>query len=550
MSKKVIVIGGVAAGASTVARLRRLEEDAEIVMIERGEDISFANCGLPYYINGTIPNRKSLLVQTPRTMFKRFNIDIRTMSLAQKILRQEKKIEIKNLVTGDIYQESYDYLVLCTGATPVIPNIHGFDKENVFTIRNIPDSDIIKQYIENQSVVSALVVGGGFIGLEMTEILHQKGIKVNLVESGTQVMNVLDAEMAAIVHKYLKKQGVNLILRDKLVSLDGGQKAKTAVLASGNQIPIDMAILSIGIKPEVWLAKEAGLRLGSTGGILVDEKLRTSDPNIFAAGDAIQVKDMITNEDTLVPLAGPSNRQGWVVANNIADRNIEYTGTQATGIVKLMEMTIAYTGKNEKQLQETNIEYLSCHVHPFSHATYYPGANQMCIKILFTPKKGKILGAQIVGYDGVDKRIDVLATAIYSGLTVFDLQKLQLAYAPPFSSAKDPINIVGYAAANIINKDIEVIHWPEVNKKVIEGALLIDVRTPKEIEKGMVNGARNIPLDEIRAYLDDIPKDKEVLLYCQVGLRSYIAARILSQRGFKVKNISGGYRLYNATNNQ
>ncbi|MGI5920976.1 MAG: FAD-dependent oxidoreductase [Syntrophomonadaceae bacterium] len=550
MSKKTIIVGGVAAGASAAARLRRLDETAEIIMVERGEDISFANCGLPYYVGGVISKRKSLLVQTPQAMSKRFNIDVRTMSLVQEILPGEKQVKIKNLVTGETYLEDYDYLVLCPGATPVMPDIPGVDKSNVFTVRNIPDSDIIKSYIEHEKVQSALIVGGGFIGIEMAEMLQELDIEANLVEAGPQILAALDPEMAAIAQNHLRDEEINLVLNDKPVAFEGGQKVEKVILASGTTLSVDMVIIGIGVRPEVWLAEEAGLKIGSTGGIMVNEYLQTSDSSIYAAGDAIQIKDFQTGEDTLIPLAGPANRQGWIVANNIAGHRIKYAGSQGTGIVKVLRMTAAFTGKNEKQLRKLGWEYQACHIHPNSHAVYYPGATPMTIKLLFTPDEGKVLGAQIVGYDGVDKRIDTLAQAIRTGLTVFDLQEMELAYAPPYSSAKDPVNMVAYAAANIVNKDVEVVHWYEVADKVKSGAFLIDVRTRAEVERGMVDGAYNIPVDDIRERMAEIPRDKEILLYCQVGLRSYIANRILRQHGYNTKNISGGYKLYSAIKNQ
>ena len=542
---KIIIVGGVAAGASTAARLRRLDENTEIIMIERGEDISFANCGLPYYIGGAIKKRSRLLVQTPYSMYERFNIDVRTLSEVRRIDKENKIIEITDLPHNETYQESYDYLVLCPGAQPVVPPVPGInDKDNVFSVRNIPDSDRIKMYIEQMEVNQAAVLGGGFIGMEMVEILAQKGIEITLIEAGPQIINALDEEMAIIVNDYLQNQEVDIILNDRAVALEGSNRVEQIVLASGKTIATDMVILGTGVKPEVWLAEEAGLTLGSTGGILVNEYLQTSDPFIYAAGDAIQIKDFVSGEDGLVPLAGPANRQGWIVANNIAGRRIRYSGSQGTGIIKIMAMTAAFTGKNEKQLQKIGREYLACHIHPNSHAVYYPGASMMTIKLLFTPGEGKVLGAQIVGYDGVDKRIDVLATAIRAGFTVFDLQELELAYAPPYSSAKDPVNMAAYAAGNMVNKDVTVIPWTEVDDKVADGSYLIDVRTRKETEKGMANGAHNIPVDEMRTRLDEIPKDRENLVYCQVGLRSYIASRILRQNGFDVKNISGGYESY------
>jgi len=550
LAKKVVVVGGVAAGATTVARLRRLDETAEIIMIERGEDISFANCGLPYYVGDVIKQRDRLLVQTPRSMSQRFNLDIRTLNEVQRIDPDQKEIEVRNLIDDTLYQENYDYLVLCPGAKPIVPDFPGVDKANVFTVRNIPDSDTIRHYIELTGVRSAVVVGGGFIGLEMAEMLHERGIKVSTVEAGPQVMNALDPEMAAIVHGYMKDKGIDLILNDRPVSLDGGTKVDQVSLASGRKIPTDMVILGIGVRPETWLAEQAGLAIGSTGGILVDEHMKTSDPNIYAAGDAVQIKDFQSGLDALVPLAGPANRQGWIIANNIAGRDLKYTGSQGTGIVKMMDMTIAMTGKNEKKLQQMGWDYLTCHIHPNSHATYYPGATQMTLKLLFSPGEGKVLGAQIVGFDGVDKRIDVLATAIRAGMTVFDLQELELAYAPPFSSAKDPVNMAAYVAGNMVLDDVKVVHWSQVEEMVKQGAYLLDVRTPGEVKLGAVPGAHNIPVDELRDNLDKIPKDKEIIAYCQVSLRSYIASRILRQNGFNVKNISGGYRLYSAIQNQ
>ncbi|MEN6348822.1 MAG: FAD-dependent oxidoreductase, partial [Syntrophomonas sp.] len=427
---KVLIVGGVAAGASCAARLRRLDENAEIIMFERGEDISFANCGLPYYIGGVIRQRNRLLVQTPRDMSRRFNIDIRTRSKVRRIFPDKKQVEVKNLIEGSSYMEGYDYLVLCPGAAPLVPNIPGIDKHNVFTVRNIPDSDIIKQYIVEHQVKSAVVVGGGFIGMEMAEMLDQMDIEVTLVEAGPQVIAPLDPDMAAIVHKYIKIQGINLVLNDKPVLMEGTDNVEHVVLHSGTSIKTDMVIMGIGVKPETGLAEQAGLAIGSTGGVLVDENLRTSDPNIFAAGDVIQVKDFVSGQDALIPLAGPANRQGWIVANNIAGRPLKYNGSQATGIVKIMNQVVAMTGKNEKQLGKLGWDYLACHIHPNSHAIYYPGAVMMTIKLLFDPQNGKVFGAQIVGFDGVDKRIDVLATAIRAGLTVFDLQELELAYAP------------------------------------------------------------------------------------------------------------------------
>lgn len=542
---KVIIVGGVAAGASAAARLRRLDENAEIIIMERGEYISFANCGLPYYVGGIIEKRNRLLVQTPKSMHSRFNLDVRINNEVIKISRGEKRVEVRDIKSEKVYTESYDYLVLCPGASPVIPDIPGIDKHNIFTVRNLPDSDIIKSYIELIKPSKAVVVGGGFIGLEMADMLNEAGVQVSLVEASAQVMGALDAEMAAMVHDYLGKQGINLYLGTKVIGFEGEKQVQLVNLDKGISLETDMVVLGIGVKPEISLAQNAGLAIGATGGILVNDYLQTSDPSVYAAGDAIQVKDRITEGSTLLPMAGPANRQGWIVANNIAGRSIKYSGVQGTAIVKIMKLAAAVTGKNEKDLQKLGWDYKVCHVIPSSHATYYPGATDMTIKALFDPASGKLLGAQIIGYDGVDKRIDVLATAIRAKMTVFDLQELELAYAPPFSSAKDPINMVGYTAANIVNRDVEVITWDVAMKKAKEGSFLVDLRTAAEIKKdGTVEEAIIIPVDEIRQKLDEIPRDYEVLLYCRSGLRSYVGYRILKQLGYNVLNIDGGYLMH------
>ena len=446
-----------------------------------------------------------------------------------------------------MYLESYDYLLLSPGAAPIIPDIPGINLPNVFTVRNVPDSDRIKEYIESEKPASAVVIGGGFIGLEMAEVLHLRGVQVTVVEAARQVLGPLDPEMAAIVHKYLQEQGIRLVLGDKSTAFEGSSRVEKVILESGREIPTAMVVLAIGVKPEVWLAKEAGLAIGSTGGILVDEYSRTSDPSIYAVGDAIQVKHLVTGLDVLVPLAGPASRQGRLVADNIAGSPVKHRGVQGTAIVKLMDMTVAVTGANEKTLMRLGIDYLDCQIHSDPHAAYYPGGVQMSMKLLFTPLEGRILGAQVVGYTGVDKCIDVLATALRAKMTVFDLQELELAYAPPFSSAKSPVNMVGYVAANILRKEVETVRWEQLEQLVTGGASVLDVRTAKELAKfGAVEGSLNIPLDDIRKRLDEIPKDRDVLIYCQSGQRSYVANRILCQKGYKVKNISGGYKSYEA----
>ncbi|NPV90938.1 MAG: pyridine nucleotide-disulfide oxidoreductase family protein [Firmicutes bacterium] len=545
MGKKVLIVGGVAGGASAAARLRRLDEEAQIIMFERGQDVSFANCGLPYYIGGVIDKRNKLLVQTPRSLFQRFNIDVRTLSEVTRVFPQEKRVEVKNLATQEVYQEDYDFLVLSPGAKPFVPDIPGIDLANVFTVRNVPDSDRIKQYIETEQPASALVIGGGFIGLEMAENLKERGVAVTIVEMADQVMGPLDFEMAALVHKHLKKNGINLKLKTRVTALEGSSKVERAVLDNGEKLDADMVILGIGVTPENELAKSAGLSIGPTGGILVDEYLRTSDPSIYAVGDAIQVKHFVTGQGALLPLAGPANKQGRLAADNIAGRAARYNGTQGTSIARVLGQVVAVTGANEKTLQKLGIGHLSCYLHPASHATYYPGAEDLAFKLIFTPDEGKILGAQAVGRGGVDKRIDVIATAIRAGMTVYDLQELELCYAPPFSSAKDPVNMAGYVAANIINGDNPPFYWNQIAGLDPDQSVVLDVRTAKEVEAGVIPGAMNIPVDELRDRLSELPKDKDIYVYCRVGLRGYLATRILQQHGYtRVKNLSGGMLTY------
>lgn len=541
MSIKVLIVGGVAAGASTAARLRRMDESAQIIMFERGEYVSFANCGLPYYVGGVIQQREKLLVQTRESMYSRFNIDVRILCEVTKINVQDKNVEARNLVTGEIYKETYDKLVLCPGSIPKIPNIPGIQKKNVFLVRNIPDSDMIKEYIKINQPKNAVVIGAGYIGVEMTEVLSLSGLEVSVIEAASQILGPFDHEMSAIIEKYIKKKGISLYVNTTVASLEGESQVEKAVLGTGESIPADLVVLGMGVKPETRLAEEAGIALGEAGAIQVDEYLRTSVPDIYAAGDAIEVRDLITGKNIHMPLAGPANRQGWLIANNICGKEIKYNGAQGTSIVKVMDMVAASTGKNEKALKAEGIDYRVCHTHPNSHAAYYPGSTDISMKLLFTPDEGKVLGAQIIGYDGVDKRIDVIATALRAGMTVFDLQELELAYAPPFSSAKDPVNMIAYAAGNIVNGSVEAICWEEVPARAATGSFLLDVRKVKEYEAGTVDGAYNIPLDEIRDRMVEIPRDKEVLLMCRAGLRSYIAYRMLIQNGYDVKNISGGY---------
>ncbi|WP_442598320.1 CoA-disulfide reductase [Neobacillus sp. D3-1R] len=548
MSKKIIIVGGVAGGATAAARLRRLDETSTIVLFERGEHISFANCGLPYYIGETIKDRNKLLVQTVEGMSKKFNLDIRNLTEVVEINREKKTISAKNLRTNEVYDESYDTLILSPGAKPIVPNIEGLaDAKNVFTLRNIPDTDRIKTFVDEQHPKRAVVIGGGFIGLEMAENLVERGIEVTVVELGKQVMAPIDYEMASIVHSHLRDKGVDLILEDGVKAFKPGG---TIELASGTKICTDMSILSIGVSPENKLAVMAGLDVGGRGGIQVNEYLQTNDPNIYAIGDAIEVKDYINGNAAMIPLAGPANRQGRIVANNVYGKNEKYKGTLGTVIAKVFDLAVASTGLNEKQLKQLGKNYQAVHIHPSSHAGYYPGAAPIAFKLLFNPETGAIYGAQAVGEDGADKRIDVISTAIKGNLSVYDLTEIELSYAPPFSSAKDPVNMAGYVATNIMEGDVSTVQWDEIDEIVGNGGLLIDVREPIEREMGFIKGSINIPLGEIRERLNDIPKDQTIYVACQVGLRGYLASRILKENGYDVKNLDGGWKTYSAVFNQ
>lgn len=543
MVKKVVIVGGVAGGASTAARLRRLDEQVEIVLLEKGDAISYANCGLPYYIGGVITDRDELFVQTPEGMKKRFNIDVRVNHEVLKIDPAKHELFIKDLQRGNTYVESYDQLVLSPGSKPIVPKVPGVDLSRVFTLRNIPDTDRIKQYLTDNNVNSAVVVGGGFIGLEMAENLSELNIRVSLIEMAPQVLNNLDYEMAAMVHQELRGKKVDLILGNGLAAINQSDEALEVILNGGQKILADIVIMAVGVKPETKLAAEAGLTIGATGAIQVNPKMQTSDPNIYAVGDAVEIQEIISGKPGWLPLAGPANRQGRLLADILAGRDEIYHGAQGTSIVKIFNLAAGSTGLNEKALKKWSIPYLTSITHPNSHAAYYPGASPLTIKLLFAPESGQLYGAQVVGYEGVDKRLDVLATAIRFRKTVFDLTDLELAYAPPFSSAKDPVNIAGYAAANIINQDVDALSWDQLESH--PHSFYLDVREPIEVELGTLPGAVNIPLHELRGRLGELPKDKEIIVNCQVGLRAYIASRILLQNGFaKVKNLSGGYKTY------
>ncbi|MDM5153549.1 CoA-disulfide reductase [Bacillus sp. DX1.1] len=544
MSKKILVVGGVAGGASVAARLRRLSEDDEIIMFERGEYISFANCGLPYYIGGVIHERQKLLVQTVEKMSKRFNLDIRILSEVVKINKGEKTITVKNVVTNETYEESYDILILSPGSKPIFPPIPGIETAKaLFTLRNVPDTDRIKGYIDENKPRHATVIGGGFIGVEMAENLRERGIEVTLVEMANQVMPPIDYEMAAYVQEHMENHGVQLILED---GVDAFEEDGTIIrLKSGAKIHTDMIILSIGVQPESSLAKDAGLELGVRGTIKVNETLQTSDSSIYAIGDAIEVKDFVTESETMIPLAWPANRQGRMLAD-IIHGNTEsvYKGTMGTSIVKVFELTVASTGVNEKVLKHLGIPYEVVHVQANSHAGYYPNAYPVLLKLIFNKETGEMYGAQGIGRDGVDKRIDVIATAMKAKLKVMDLPDLELAYAPPYSSAKDPVNMVGYVATNIIEGLVDTVQWHEIDDIVEKGGYLIDVREPYELKQGIIKGSVNIPLDELRERLDEIPMNQDIYITCQLGMRGYVAARMLMEKGYKVKNVDGGFKLY------
>jgi len=546
MSKeKYIIIGGVAGGATTAARIRRINEDVEIILFEKGDYISYANCGLPYYIGGVISEREKLFLQTPESFGLRFNIDVRVQSEVISIDRNSKEVVVRSQ-SGEEYKEKYDKLLLSPGAAPVRPSFPGIDLDGIFTLRNVNDTDAIKNYMNTHSVKKAVVVGAGFIGLEMAENLQHAGAEVSIIEMLNQVMPPIDYSMASLVHQHLQDKGVNLYLKHAVSAFTKKGNSIEVVFKNGKCIMADLVILSIGVRPETTLAKQAGLKIGERGGIAVNDYLQTSDENIYAVGDAIEYKHPITGKPWLNYLAGPANRQARICADNMLLGNkIKYEGAIGTAIAKVFDMTVASTGMAAKQLEKEEIPYISSVTHSGSHAGYYPNALQMSIKITFSPENGKLYGAQIVGYDGVDKRLDQIALLIKQQGTVYDLMQLEHAYAPPFSSAKDPIAIAGYVAENILLKRMNIITWRQLQQA--QDDIILDVRTPDEFSLGAIPGAINIQLDGIRDHLNEIPQDKNIYIYCAVGLRGYLASRVLMQHGFNnVFNLSGGYKLYQA----
>lgn len=537
---KTVIIGGVAGGASAAARLRRLDETAQIIILERGEYVSFANCGLPYYISGVITEKNNLTLQTPESFRARFNIDVRVNNEAIKIDPEAKTVTVKNLKSGESYEESYDNLILSPGAAPIKPNIAGIDSDIVFTLRNIPDTLKIKQYIESAAVKSAVVVGGGYIGVEMAENLKEAGLDVSIVELADHLITPLDFDMAADVHRYIKAKGISLYLNNGVKVIDG----HTVILQSG-KIDTDMVIMSVGVRPETTLAQACGIKINQRGSIMVDHSMRTNIPDIYAVGDAVEVEDFITKSPAFIPLAGPANKQGRIAADHIAGISSEYTGTQGSAVLKLFDMTVATTGLNEKSARAAGTDYDKTYIYSGSHASYYPGASNMSVKALWDKKTLKILGAQIVGFDGVDKRMDVLAAAIRFGAKITDLTSLELCYAPPFGSAKDPVNMLGFVGENIVTGKVKQFFWYDIeNLPRDKSVTLLDVRTVTEVSRGKIDGFINIPLDSLRERIGEIPKEKPVYVHCHSGLRSYIACRILAGNGYNCFNLAGGWRLY------
>ncbi|MCI0460639.1 MAG: FAD-dependent oxidoreductase [Gemmataceae bacterium] len=541
---KLLIVGGVAGGASAAARARRLSEDAHIVLFERGPDVSFANCGLPYYLGGEITERDKLLVVTPERLQSRLNLDVRTRTSVEAIDRATKTVRVRDRASDRQYEESYDKLLLAPGAAPLRPPLPGIDLPGIFTLRNLQDMDRIKDRLD-QGAKQAVVVGAGFIGLELVENFVRRGIATTVIELQDQVLPPFDKEMTTPIAQELAGQGVSLLLGQAAEAFEPAPDGLTVRLKSGQRLPAQLVVLGVGVRPENKLAVDAGLEVGPRGGIRVNEHLQTSDPDIYAVGDAIEVKDFVTGEPAQVPLAGPANRQGRIAADHIFGRDSRYRGTQGTAIVRVFEKTAALTGASEKVLKRANRTYRKVYVHPSHHAGYYPGAEAMTLKLLFDPRTGRVLGAQAVGGAGVDKRIDVLAVAIQAGLTVFDLEEMELAYAPPYGSAKDPINMAGFVAGGLLRGD-----HPQVDVEAVlavppsQRPFLLDVRTPQEYARGHIPGAVNIPVDDLRHRLGELPPDREIVVYCQVGQRGYLATRLLRQAEFPTVNVGGGYKTF------
>jgi len=541
---KLLIVGGVAGGASAATRARRLSEDAHIVLFERGPDVSFANCGLPYYLGGEIAEREKLLVVKPDRLRTRFNLDLRVRASVEAIDQAGKKVRVHDLASGREYEETYDKLILAPGAAPFRPPIPGIDLPGIFTLRNLQDMDRIKERLDD-GIPQAVVIGAGFIGLELVENFVRRGIATTVVELQDQVLPPFDREMTTPIAQELAGKGVTLLLGQSAEAFEPGPDALSVRLKSGHCLSAQLVVLGVGVRPENKLAVEAGLEVGLRGGIRVNDHLQTSNPDIYAVGDAIEVKDFVMGEPTQVPLAGPANRQGRIAADHIFGRAARYRGTQGTAIVHVFNRTAAMTGASEKVLKRSNRPYRKVYVHPTHHAGYYPGAEAMTLKLLFDPQTGQVLGAQAVGGAGVDKRIDVLAVAIQAGMTVFDLEEMELAYSPQYGSAKDPINMAGFVAGGLLRGDHPQVNVDEIlAAPASERPFLLDVRMPQEFARGHIPGAVNIPVDDLRSHLGELPNNRQIAAYCQVGQRGYLATRILRQAGFSVVNLGGGYETY------
>ncbi len=547
---KVVIIGGVAGGATAAARIRRLDEKAEIIVFEKSGYISYANCGLPYYIGGVIEDKGDLTLQTPQSFYSRFRVDMRVKHEVVSINPDRKSVTVKNLVSGEEFEETYDKLLISTGAKPIQPPFEKTEKGNVFTLRTVEDTLAIRQYVEENKPKSAVIAGGGFIGIEVAENLKELGMDVTIVQDGSQLLTPLDYDMASFIHAEVRRQGINLLLNRRVEGIEEVDGNTTVKLKGCNSLTADMVILAIGVSPDTHLAKEAGLTLGIKGSIAVNERMETSIPDIYAVGDAVQIKNFITGNDGLISLAGPANKQGRVAADNICGKESEYSGGQSSFIIKVFSLTAASTGINQNMAKQAGIDYDKVILSPMSHAGYYPGGKTMTMKVLFEKESYRILGAQIIGFDGVDKRIDVLATAIRAGIKAYELTELDLAYAPPYSSAKDPVNMAGYIIENMKNGIVKQWYYEEEETLPRDGSItLLDTRTLMEYSMGHAKGFINIPVDELRERIGELDRSKPVYVICQSGLRSYIASRILMGNGFDAYNFAGGFRFYNAVRN-
>lgn len=545
MRKKVVIIGGVAGGATAAARIRRLDENAEIIMFERSGFVSYANCGLPYYIGGVIEDQEELTLQTPEMFMKRFRIDVRVKHEVTAIHPEKKTVTVRRLEDNTVFEESYDKLLLAPGAKPVRPSLPGMDIPNLYTLRTVEDTLRIHAFVQKEKPKSVVIAGGGYIGVEVAENLRDLGIQVTIVQRPNQLLNPLDYDMASFVHTKMRQKGVRLMLGHSVEGFAEENGQIQVILKDAEPLQADMVLLAIGVQPDTELAKNAGIKLGIKGSILVNNHMETSVPDIYAAGDAVEVKHYITGEKALISLAGPANKQGRIAADNICGGDSAYLGSQGSSVIKVFDMTVAVTGLNERAAKAAGLDYDKVFLSPSSHASYYPGAQVMTMKVVFEKKTYKLLGAQIIGYESVDKRIDVLATAMHAGLTAIELKNLDLSYAPPYSSAKDPVNMAGFMIENIAQNKLQQFFWDEVEELPRDGSVtLLDARTPEEYTLGKMDGFINIPLDELRDRLVEIPLGKDVYVVCQSGLRSYLACRILMQNGYRCHNFSGGYRLY------